>query len=198
MITGLDHVQVSCPAGSEDQLRDFYVGVLGMTELVKPPVLAARGGAWFGSGSCEIHCGVEAGFRPATKAHPGIAVSDLDELAARCEAAGCEVVWSDDIPGVRRFHVADAVGNRLELLQRDGGQAGKSEERCWLSRNGNSAPRRTGASSSAPLLSALQALAGRLPISVGLASRPARPFQARLTRCAATSSRLGLRVSSQY
>jgi catechol 2,3-dioxygenase-like lactoylglutathione lyase family enzyme len=129
VITGLDHVQVSCPAGSEDQLRDFYVGVLGMTELVKPPVLAARGGVWFGSGSCEIHCGVEADYRPATKAHPGIAVSDIDDLAVRCEAAGHDVVWSEDIPGARRFHVADAVGNRLELLQRDGHQVARNQER---------------------------------------------------------------------
>jgi catechol 2,3-dioxygenase-like lactoylglutathione lyase family enzyme len=120
-ITGLDHVQVSCPPGAEERLRAFYVGVLGMAEVPKPERLAARGGVWFRAGTCELHCGVEAGFRPAAKAHPGIAVSDgtaLDELAARCEAAGHEVTWSDDIPGVRRFHVADPVGNRLELLTR--------------------------------------------------------------------------------
>jgi catechol 2,3-dioxygenase-like lactoylglutathione lyase family enzyme len=120
-ITGLDHVQVSCPAGSEDLLRAFYVGVLGFAELIKPPALAARGGAWFRSGGCELHCGVEPDFRPAEKAHPGISVRDsagLDELAAACIEAGHPVIWSDDIPGVRRFHVADPVGNRLELLTR--------------------------------------------------------------------------------
>ena len=31
MLTGLHHVQVACPAGSEDALRAFYGGVLGMT-----------------------------------------------------------------------------------------------------------------------------------------------------------------------
>jgi catechol 2,3-dioxygenase-like lactoylglutathione lyase family enzyme len=65
VLTGLHHVQVACPAGSEDALRAFYGGVLGMTEVAKPPVLAARGGAWFRSGGAEIHCGVEADFRPA-------------------------------------------------------------------------------------------------------------------------------------
>ncbi len=118
MIVGLDHVQVACPAGAEDRLRAFYCGVLGMTELDKPPALAARGGVWFRSGGCEIHCGVEDDFRPAAKAHPGIAVDGIDELAGRCVAAGHPVTWSEDIPGVRRFHVADAVGNRLELLER--------------------------------------------------------------------------------
>src|SRR5881227_3404729 len=35
-------------------------------------------------------------------------------------------------------------------------------------------------------------------VRYGLGSRPDRPFHARFTRCAATSSRLGLRTSSQY
>lgn len=121
MIVGLDHVQVACPAGSEDRLRAFYVDVLGMTEVAKPPALVRRGGVWFQAGACVIHCGVEAQFRPAAKAHPGIAVSDgaaLDELARRCVAAGHPVVWSDDIAGVRRFHVLDPVANRLELQAR--------------------------------------------------------------------------------
>ncbi|HET7474984.1 MAG TPA: VOC family protein [Dermatophilaceae bacterium] len=117
MIIGLHHVQVSCPAGSEERLRAFYVGVLGMTELAKPPVLAARGGAWFRCGSCEIHCGVEEPFAPARKAHPGVVVDDVDALAAVVELGGGEVRWDDNLPGVRRFHTDDPVGNRLEFQQ---------------------------------------------------------------------------------
>ncbi len=120
MIVGLDHVQVSCPAGSEDALRAFYVGVLGMSELAKPAPLAARGGVWFRAGTCEIHCGVEEDFRPAGKAHPGLVVDDLDELAERCAASGTRCSGATTFPGVRRFHTTDAVGNRLELLQRNG------------------------------------------------------------------------------
>jgi trans-aconitate 2-methyltransferase len=114
---GLHHVQVSCPAGSEDRLRQFYAGVLGMTELAKPPVLAARGGVWFRAGACEIHCGVEDPFTPARKAHPGIAVGDVDEVARRVAAAGGEVRWDETVPGLRRFHTDDPVGNRIELQQ---------------------------------------------------------------------------------
>lgn len=117
MISGLHHVQLSCPAGSEPLLRDFFIGVLGMTELAKPPALAARGGAWFRSGDAEIHCGVEAEFRPARKAHPGLLSSDLDALAAACSAAGSEPVWDVDFTGFRRCYVDDPVGNRLEFLQ---------------------------------------------------------------------------------
>jgi catechol 2,3-dioxygenase-like lactoylglutathione lyase family enzyme len=122
VITGLDHVQVSGPAGSEDRLRGFYGGVLGLAEVAKPPVLAARGGVWFQVGAGQLHCGIEADFRPARKAHPALAVNDraaLDELAARCVEAGHPVTWSDDVPGIRRFHVFDPVGNRLELQTSD-------------------------------------------------------------------------------
>ena len=114
----LHHVQVSGPAGCEDAMRSFYGGVLGMTELEKPDRLRARGGAWFRSGSLEIHVGIEEGFRPARKAHPGIAVADVEALAARVAASGASVEWDDSIPGVRRFHSTDPVGNRLEFQQR--------------------------------------------------------------------------------
>lgn len=116
-IKGIHHVQVSCPPGAEGDLRDFYVGVLGMTEAPKPPALAVRGGCWFRAGSAEIHCGVEESFRPARKAHPCLLVDDLDALAARVAQAGGEVRWDANVPGVRRFHTDDAVGNRIELQQ---------------------------------------------------------------------------------
>jgi len=117
LVTGIDHVQVACPAGSEDSLRDFYAGVLAMTEQPKPPALAARGGVWFVSGTAQIHCGVETAFAPARKAHPGITVSDIDRAAAACTGAGLPVTWDESIPGLRRFHTADPVGNRIELQQ---------------------------------------------------------------------------------
>ncbi len=117
MIEGLHHVQVSCPPGSEAALRDFYGGVLGMAEVPKPPVLAARDGVWFRRGTAEIHCGVEADFRPARKAHPGLVCTDVDAAAAACLAAGHEISWDDNFPGYRRCYVSDPVGNRLELVQ---------------------------------------------------------------------------------
>ncbi|WP_345409148.1 hypothetical protein [Nonomuraea salmonea] len=54
---GLHHVQLAIPPGSEDECRRFYVDVLGMTELRKPPVLAARGGLWVRADLLEIHLG---------------------------------------------------------------------------------------------------------------------------------------------
>ena len=115
----LDHVQIANPAGAEGACRGFYVGVLGMAELEKPPELAKRGGIWVKSGAVEIHLGVEAEFRPARKAHPEIVVADIDALAARLAAAGHAPLWDDAIPGVRRFFAADPLGNRLEFIGSD-------------------------------------------------------------------------------
>lgn len=98
-------------------MREFYVGALGMTEVDKPELLRARGGAWFRAGSAEIHVGIEDDFRPARKAHPGIAIADVDALARAVEQAGAPVTWDDKIPGLRRFHTSDPVGNRLEFQQ---------------------------------------------------------------------------------
>lgn len=116
-LVGLHHVQLAAPPDSEERLRWFYGTVLGLTEVAKPPVLAQRGGAWFRSGALELHLGVEADFRPARKAHPGLLTDDLDGLVQRLAAHGLDVTWDDDLPGYRRCYVDDPHGNRLELLQ---------------------------------------------------------------------------------
>jgi len=113
----LDHVQLAMPDGVEDSARRFYSGVLGFSEVQKPASLAGRGGAWFASGGVELHLGVEADFVPARKAHPGIRVAGLRELASRIEAEGYPVEFDTAIPGVTRFYVADPFGNRLEFLE---------------------------------------------------------------------------------
>ncbi|WP_372347799.1 VOC family protein [Streptomyces sp. KL116D] len=117
MITALDHVQLAAPEGSEGLLRAFYADVLGMTETAKPPELAARGGCWFEAGDVRLHLGVEAGFRAARKAHPGLRVRDIEAYAGRLARLGAEVVWDDALPGHRRFSSVDPVGNRLEFLE---------------------------------------------------------------------------------
>ncbi|WP_405583698.1 VOC family protein [Streptomyces sp. NBC_01092] len=117
MITAVDHVQLAAPPGSEDRLRAYYVGVLGMTEIPKPPVLAARGGCWFQAGAVQLHLGIENDFRPAKKAHPGLRVTGIEAYAARLTARGATVTWDENLPGHRRFHSCDPVGNRLEFLE---------------------------------------------------------------------------------
>jgi catechol 2,3-dioxygenase-like lactoylglutathione lyase family enzyme len=107
---------VAAPPGCEAEALRFYGGVLGLEEVAKPPLLAARGGCWFALGDGhELHVGVEEEFVPARKAHPGIRTGELDALAARIG----DVTWADpaEIPGRRRFHCFDPFGNRLDFLE---------------------------------------------------------------------------------
>jgi|GEM_PF-398849 len=131
----LHHVQVACPPGGEPAARAFYVEGLGLVEEPKPESLRGRGGLWVrhrdadGAVTLELHVGVEDPFAPARKAHPALlldSVAELDAVAARLRALGCEVDESQrhTFAGFERLHTFDAHGNRVELLAAaDGGAA---------------------------------------------------------------------------
>ena len=112
----IDHIQLAMPAGQEAAARAFYGDLLGMDELIKPPVLAKRGGCWFSSGSVQIHLGVEQDFRPARKAHPALRCRDYDALTAKLRAAGIATQSDANNPGVTRCYIHDPFGNRIELI----------------------------------------------------------------------------------
>jgi catechol 2,3-dioxygenase-like lactoylglutathione lyase family enzyme len=130
-VIALHHVQVACPAGGEDDARRFYGAALGLTEVGKPRDLQGRGGAWFraydvrGSVTAELHVGVEDPFAPARKAHPAFVVDDLERVVAALAAGGFEVDLSQEhsFAGHRRVHTYDPHGNRVEMLQPEGGSA---------------------------------------------------------------------------
>jgi catechol 2,3-dioxygenase-like lactoylglutathione lyase family enzyme len=122
-IVGIDHVQIAIPAGSEDQARAFYVETLGLNEIPKPPVLAVRGGVWLECGRQQLHLGIERDFRPARKAHPGLIVDRLSDLADRLIEAGYEIQPGETLPGLRRLFVNDPFGNRIELVEYGSGRS---------------------------------------------------------------------------
>jgi hypothetical protein len=118
-ILAIDHVQIAMPAGEEEKARAFYIGLLGFTELPKPPELAKRGGAWFQSGNVQLHLGVEADFRAARKAHPAFVVEGLDSLITTAQSAGYETDTSQPpLDGYKRAHIFDPFGNRIELMEK--------------------------------------------------------------------------------
>ncbi|MHA3913980.1 VOC family protein [Halovulum sp. GXIMD14793] len=114
----LHHVQLAMPPGGEDRARAFYIGLLGLPEVAKPPELAKRGGCWFESGELRLHIGVQTdGFQPATKAHPGLMFEDLTPLEVRFREAGTPMTFDAGYPCFRRAYVSDPFGNRIELMQ---------------------------------------------------------------------------------
>jgi catechol 2,3-dioxygenase-like lactoylglutathione lyase family enzyme len=116
-VHGSDHVQLAMPAGQEALAREFYVGILGLTEVPKPANLANRGGAWFESGTLRVHLGVEADFHPAKKAHPAFLVRHLDSITQHLQQVGVAVVSDEPLEGYHRIYISDPFGNRIELLE---------------------------------------------------------------------------------
>jgi catechol 2,3-dioxygenase-like lactoylglutathione lyase family enzyme len=116
-VARIDHIQIAAPKGCEPAAREFYGSILGLTEIEKPPILAARGGCWFKCGSQQVHIGVEQDFQPARKAHPAFAVSDLDELRETLVARHINVVDDGNLPGQRRLYAEDPWGNRIEFVE---------------------------------------------------------------------------------
>lgn len=118
-ILSIDHVQLAMPIGEEDLARAFYIGVLGFTEVPKPPELAKRGGAWFEAHPVKIHLGVEPDFHPALKTHPAFLVDDLDAMIGRVEQAHYQTdTTQPPLDGYKRAHVFDPFGNRIELMEK--------------------------------------------------------------------------------
>jgi catechol 2,3-dioxygenase-like lactoylglutathione lyase family enzyme len=113
----IHHVQVSIPPQGEDRARRFYVDLLGLREVEKPPNLAARGGIWLALDVGQLHLGVEPEFRPAAKAHPALEVAGWTSLRERLARAGVPVLDDAELPGRRRFYVRDPFGNRLEFVE---------------------------------------------------------------------------------
>jgi catechol 2,3-dioxygenase-like lactoylglutathione lyase family enzyme len=107
-VCGIDHVQLAIPVGGESLARRFYGELLGLTEITKPPNLAAREGIWFQCGPLQLHLGAESNFRPAKQAHSALLVSDLAGLLKTLTVAGCEVKCdSETVQGFDRAFTSD-------------------------------------------------------------------------------------------
>ena len=115
-LTGIDHIQIAAPPGSEDAARKFYGLLLGMEEIPKPANLKARGGCWFQCGPQEVHIGIQADFGAAKKAHPGFTVNALEQLKLKLQEADYEISQEPPINGRSRFFTHDPFGNRIEFL----------------------------------------------------------------------------------
>ena len=120
VIKSVHHIQVSIPLGAEDQAREFYCGVLGLTEIPKPESLADRGGFWLDLDGFQIHFGTEDGVdRSKTKSHLAYLVDDLDAWREKLTDSGRTIIDGIWIPNYRRFEFRDPFGNRVEFLQRE-------------------------------------------------------------------------------
>jgi catechol 2,3-dioxygenase-like lactoylglutathione lyase family enzyme len=111
----LDHVQICIPPGAEAAAREFYGGLLGLTEIEKPAVLRANGGMWFQIADIQLHIGVEA-EQSKSKRHPAFEVEQVEAVRAYLEAHGVSTRDEPRLSGITRFSFFDPFDNRIELL----------------------------------------------------------------------------------
>ncbi|MEM7689267.1 MAG: VOC family protein [Pseudomonadota bacterium] len=124
-IVGLDHVQLAIPEGGEGEARAFFVDLLGMREVPKPPNLSAQG-CWFESQGVSLHLGVDPDFTPARKAHPAFLVDSATRVRAQLEAAGIATKDEAPVEGYERFFAHDPFGNRIEFMEQLGASSAAS------------------------------------------------------------------------
>lgn len=103
MIVRIDYIQLAVPKGCEAMACESYGTLLGLREIEKTVTLRVRGGCWFQCGDQQLHIGVESDFRPAKKAHPAFAVTDLAKLRKSLLAHAVKITDDDSLPGARRF-----------------------------------------------------------------------------------------------
>jgi catechol 2,3-dioxygenase-like lactoylglutathione lyase family enzyme len=113
----LDHVQLCFPRGGEERAREFYGGLLGLTEIEKPAPLRANGGMWYEVAGVQLHLGVE-DAKAVSKRHPAFEVEGVEAIRKYLEAHGVRTREEKEIEGVRRFSFFDPFDNRIELLER--------------------------------------------------------------------------------
>ena len=118
MIKRVHHVQISIPKGAEDEAREFYCHLLGLSEISKPESLAGRGGVWMDLGDTQVHVGTEnIEGREASKAHIAYLVDGLEDWRNKLAGRGVAILEGIPIPGYDRFEFRDPFGNRVEMLE---------------------------------------------------------------------------------
>ena len=118
-ITGCHHFAVC--VHDIDEARRFYGEVLSLTELERPPEIAANfRSAWYLIGSSELHVVENTEFQPLKSPlapHIAVATSDFRALTAQIVDRGGEFAFGPGPgpDGILRAVIADPTGNTVEI-----------------------------------------------------------------------------------
>lgn len=113
-LTGIHHCSIVVT--DMERARQFYGGVLGLTEVERPanfttPVV------WYEVGSEHVH--LIPSERPDLQSprHFALRVDDARAAREQLRARGIEIQETVPIPGADRFFIHDPDGNMVELIQ---------------------------------------------------------------------------------
>jgi catechol 2,3-dioxygenase-like lactoylglutathione lyase family enzyme len=121
-VRGLDHVNLRAPAEIIEQVRQFYIDVVGLREGPRPAFRSGSHGYWLYAGDTALlHLSIGPRVEPTERtngyfAHYALACSDLESTRARLEAAG--VRYTIDVIEERnqvQIFAVDPAGIVIEL-----------------------------------------------------------------------------------
>src|SRR5256886_919097 len=114
----LQHAAMNVPPGSQEKVRAFYGGILGLEEKQPPQSLAHLNLVWFaaGEGEMELH------FRPdphppdgTDRRHLCLVVDDLEDYRRRLTEAGAAITSAEPTPKRPRFFFPAPFFNLLQF-----------------------------------------------------------------------------------
>ena len=116
----LQHVSVPRPPGEESaQLaRQFYAGLVGLTEKPVPSTITHLDLVWFKIGEeTELHVFAEADSPTTSGRHFCLNVGNVDSMREALIAGGYEPWFPEEISGRPRFFCRDPFENIVEFTQ---------------------------------------------------------------------------------
>ena len=121
-VRGIGHANLRAPAAMVEQLRHFYVEVVGLTEGPRPQFRSGSHGYWLYAGSADVlHLSIARDDVPHSKSngafdHLAFTCDDLAATRARLDAARIpyEVDVVDQLGQVQLF-LTDPAGMGVEL-----------------------------------------------------------------------------------
>jgi extradiol dioxygenase family protein len=116
----LQHVSIPRPPGEEsaNQARQFYGGIVGLTEKPVPSTITKFDLVWFKIGEeTELHVFAEEVDSSASTRHFCLNVGDVEVMRQKLIDGGYEPWNPDGIQGRPRFFCRDPFKNVVEFTQ---------------------------------------------------------------------------------
>jgi hypothetical protein len=116
----LQHVSIPRPPGeaSAQLARQFYGGLIGLTEKPVPTTIAQLDLVWFKIGTeTELHVFAEKDGVPTSGQHFCLHVGDVESLKQKLIDGGYETWLPEEIKGRPRFFCRDPFKNIIEFTQ---------------------------------------------------------------------------------
>jgi len=112
----LKQVFIPMQPEEEEDLRQFYLGLIGLQEMRAPNFPDDSDGFWAVSGRRQIYFGTRPSFAFDAESLPAFPLVGLDDVVARLEAAGYHVTWDESHAYIRRCVVVDPAGTSVILI----------------------------------------------------------------------------------